>query len=118
MSGIEYGLAATSVILALVMIRLWTNQAMRAGTQAQSYAELLRENVALKAAGEALRTQAREAERLNLDLRRENATLKGASEAMAEQNASLRNRVQMMETNRMGLEVTVARLQGELGRAS
>lgn len=117
MSGVEYGLAATSIILALVMIRLWTNPVMRAGTQAPSYAELLRENVALKAAAEALRMQAREADRQNLDLRRENATLKGASEAMAEQNTALRNRAQVLEADRQNLEVTLARLRGEMGRA-
>lgn len=88
MSGVEYGLVATSIILVMVMIRLWMNPIMRAGTQAPSYAELLRENVSLKA----------------------------TIEALSEQNTALRNRLQTMDTNRVGLEITLARLQGEMGR--
>lgn len=90
MSGVEYGLATATIILALVMIRLWTNPAMRAGTQAPSYAELMRQNEAMRA----------------------------SLEALTEQNTALRNRLQEAQADRQNLEITMAALRGEMGRST
>lgn len=56
---------------------------------------------------------------INLELRQlrtDIKNLKTVLDALAEQNAVIRTRMQMLESDRQNMEITLARLRGEMGR--
>lgn len=87
-NALDVGAAVTLFISIIVAWRAWVSPAFRAATRTPSVQ----------------------------DLKAQLENCQAVIEAITEQNTALRNRLQTMEINRVGLEVTLARLQGELGR--
>lgn len=49
-------------------------------------------------------------------LRTDIKNLRAVLDALAEQNATIRTRMQVLEVDRQNMEITLARLRGEMGR--
>ena len=90
MSSIEIGLTISVVIVVALFARLNLNPTMREVTKMRSVAELKREIESLRA----------------------------AADALSEQNSQLRTRLQLAESDRQNLEITLAALRGEMGRTT
>ena len=89
MSGFEIGVLVSAITLGSLIVRYAVDPGFRSNTRSPTYTEL----------------------------KRENESLRVAQRTLVDEIRNLKNQLQIVESDRQHLEISIAALRGEMGRS-